>query len=107
MTWQTLGDALAELERTDPRVAEAAAQYDEAVFRLRMHAGAGVGKAYRLRTGRKRPDTVYVQLGDEPSDDDPLVAAVVFPGMAGLIVQAVNERLASHPSQETACAPDD
>lgn len=48
-----------------------------------------------LRQGRKLsrtdgPQTLYIQRGDEPSDDDPCVGMVITPDVAKVIVQAVN-----------------
>src|SRR5262245_36621061 len=51
-----------------------------------------LGGRMKLRTGRKCERNLYVQLGPEPSDDDPLVGQVLTPGLARLIVQAVNGR---------------
>lgn len=39
----------------------------------------------KLRTGRKNPRTLYLQLGDVPSDDDPCVAFMVDPDTASVI----------------------
>jgi hypothetical protein len=46
--------------------------------------------AWRLRTGRKVGRTVYRQLGDEPSDADPLVGVMDTPELAARVVEAVN-----------------
>lgn len=42
------------------------------------------------RQGRKVPRMLYLQQGDEPADDDPIVGLVDTPELAALIVAAVN-----------------
>jgi len=42
------------------------------------------------RTGRKVGRTIYVQIGDEPSDGDPLIGVMDTPELAALVVEAVN-----------------
>jgi len=42
------------------------------------------------RTGRKVGRTVYLQLGDEPSDDDPLIGVMDTPELADAAVTAYN-----------------
>lgn len=45
-----------------------------------------------LRQGRHNLDIVYLQLGDEPSDDDPRVAVCNTEGQAELLVALANLR---------------
>ena len=45
----------------------------------------------KLRQGRKVGRTLYRQLGDEPSDDDPIVGLVDSIELAKIIVEAVNK----------------
>jgi hypothetical protein len=45
----------------------------------------------RLRTGRKVERTLYIQVGDQPSDDDRLIGMVDTPELAETIVRAVND----------------
>ncbi len=44
------------------------------------------------RTGRKVGRTIYRQVGDEPSDDDPLIGVMDTPELAAEAVAAVNAR---------------
>jgi hypothetical protein len=44
----------------------------------------------RWRVGRKVGRTIYLQVGDEPSDDDVLVGVMDTPELAALAVAAVN-----------------
>ena len=44
----------------------------------------------RLRTGRKLDVTLYIQLGDEPSDDDELLGMFLDPARAELFVKIAN-----------------
>jgi hypothetical protein len=44
----------------------------------------------RLRAGRKLSRTIYLQLGDEPSDDDELLGLFLDPARADLVVKTVN-----------------
>jgi hypothetical protein len=44
------------------------------------------------RVGRKVGRTIYRQLGDQPSDDDPLIGVMDTPEDAFLVVSAVNGR---------------
>ncbi len=44
----------------------------------------------KLRTGRKLDLTIYVQMGDEPSDDDELLGLFLDPMRAKLFVDIVN-----------------
>ena len=50
-------------------------------------------EAIRLRTGRKVGRTLYRQLGEQPSDGDPIVGLVDSVELAALIVEAVAEKL--------------
>jgi hypothetical protein len=50
----------------------------------------------KLRLGRKLSaveglQTLYLQAGDEPSDQDPCVGMVISRDLAKIIVRAVNE----------------
>lgn len=42
------------------------------------------------RTGRKVGRTIYLQHGDEPSDDDQLIGVMDSPDLAERVVMAVN-----------------
>lgn len=44
----------------------------------------------KLRTGRRNPRNLYLQVGDEPSDRDPCVGFMVDDGSAALIADALN-----------------
>lgn len=46
--------------------------------------------AVKLRQGRKVAKTIYIQTGDEPSDEDPLVGYIEDPALAALIVARFN-----------------
>ena len=46
----------------------------------------------RLRVGRKVGRTIYIQLGPEPADTDPLVGVMDTPGWAAAVVEAYNAR---------------
>lgn len=46
--------------------------------------------AVKIRQGRKVAKTIYVQLGEEPSDDDALVGYIEDPALASLIVARFN-----------------
>ena len=45
------------------------------------------------RTGRKVGRTIYAQMGNEPSDNDPLIGVMDTPDLARLVVRAVNAML--------------
>ena len=47
----------------------------------------------KLRLGRKNAQNLYIQSGDEPSDDDRAVGHICNPTVAYGIVEAVN----AHP----------
>jgi hypothetical protein len=42
------------------------------------------------RVGRKVGRTIYLQVGDEPSDDDQLIGVMDTPELALIVVAAVN-----------------
>jgi hypothetical protein len=44
----------------------------------------------KLRTGRRNPRNLYLQLGDEPGERDPCVGFMVDDGSAALIADALN-----------------
>lgn len=44
----------------------------------------------KLRTGRKLGQTIYIQMGDEPSDDDELLGLIIDPARATVLVQIAN-----------------
>jgi len=44
----------------------------------------------KLRTGRKLDCTIYIQMGDEPSDADELLGLFLDPARAELFVRIVN-----------------
>lgn len=46
----------------------------------------------KLRQGRRNPLTLYVQLGDEPSDTDPCLGMVLNQHVAAILCRLVNER---------------
>lgn len=46
----------------------------------------------KLRTGRRNLRTLYVQLGDEPTDDDPCLGLVLDQHAAAILCRLVNER---------------
>lgn len=50
-----------------------------------------------VRTGRKVGRTLYIQLGKEPADSDPIVGLVDTPELAALICKAVNAQLDDRP----------
>jgi hypothetical protein len=49
--------------------------------------------AGRLRVGRKVGRTLYIQIGEEPSDDDELCGIMDTPELAAIVVAAVNGEL--------------
>jgi uncharacterized protein (DUF608 family) len=44
------------------------------------------------RTGRHRDNNLYVQLGEQPSDDDPQIGTLFVEGLGQMVVDAVNEK---------------
>ena len=46
--------------------------------------------AQRWRTGRRVGRTIYAQIGDQPSDDDPLIGMMDSIGLAIATVRAHN-----------------
>jgi len=61
------------------------------------HLVTGSETERRWRTGRKVGRTIYRQVGEEPSNDDPLIGVMDTPEWAALVVDAVNQRIAQHP----------
>jgi len=57
----------------------------------------------RLRTGRHLNRTIYVQLGDEPSDDDELLGLFLDPQRAAVMVAIAN---GDQPPLSTPGGPD-
>lgn len=58
----------------------------------------------KWRTGRKNPRTIYIQRGDEPSNDDPFIGTLDTPELVRQAVDAVNGVLSAEsakPEQET------
>lgn len=51
----------------------------------------------RWRTGRKVGRTLYLQIGDEPSDSDPIIGLMDSPDLAELVVESVNTVRAAAP----------
>jgi hypothetical protein len=49
------------------------------------------------RTGRKVGRTIYLQLGQDPSDDDVLIGVMDRPDLAEIVVDAVNEWTTERP----------
>jgi hypothetical protein len=45
----------------------------------------------KVRTGRRNLHTLYLQLGDQPSDDDRCIGFMIRPEAAILLVGAVNQ----------------
>lgn len=45
----------------------------------------------KVRTGRHNDRIVYIQLGEEPSDDDEMLAVFFDPVRASTTVQIMNE----------------
>jgi hypothetical protein len=57
----------------------------------RPHAAYQLSQAGRLwRQGRSVGRTIYVMVGDEPSKDDLLIGVMDSPGLAAVVVDAVN-----------------
>jgi hypothetical protein len=48
--------------------------------------------AWRLRVGRHVGRTIYVQQGDEPTDNDRLIGLMDTPELAALVVASVNNQ---------------
>lgn len=46
------------------------------------------GAVMKIRTGRKNPHTLYLQLGDDPSDDDLRIGFMIDPQEASLLAEA-------------------
>jgi hypothetical protein len=44
----------------------------------------------KLRTGRHNDRIVYIQIGDEPDDNDPMLATFFDAGNARAVVDCVN-----------------
>jgi hypothetical protein len=57
------------------------------------------------RQGRKEQRMIYIQRGPEPADDDPIVGLVDTPGLAALIVAAVNSYGGDRGEDEAREAP--
>lgn len=93
-TYMTLTAALAELERTDPTVRVAADRLDDVIASIVTRARASVGEPVLFRTGRTVGRTIYVQLGPEPADTDPIIGLVDTALWAQVIVEAVNSHFA-------------
>lgn len=55
-----------------------------------MTAEIRLRQSLTTRQGRKVPRMLYLQAGDEPADDDPIIGLVDTPELAALIVAAVN-----------------
>lgn len=71
-------------------------QLEQEAIALELRLGMKIGDAsWRRpwRTGRKVYRTIYVQLGDEPSNEDPLIGLMDTPKLAQEAVEAHNERL--------------
>lgn len=47
----------------------------------------------KLRTGRHNPLTLYLQLGERPSDTDPCIGLAVGPEVAATLVRLANGEL--------------
>jgi hypothetical protein len=43
----------------------------------------------KLRRGRKNLHALYLQRGDQPSDDDPFLGSMVDPEYAALVTESV------------------
>jgi hypothetical protein len=46
----------------------------------------------KFRVGRKVGRTLYLQLSDEPSDEDPLIGVMDTRALAALVCDAINAR---------------
>jgi hypothetical protein len=44
----------------------------------------------KLRCGRKQPQNLYVQQGDEPSDEDQYIGVIFDPMRAAVLIDIVN-----------------
>lgn len=44
----------------------------------------------KLRVGRKQDRNLYIQLGDEPSDEDEYLGVIFDPMRAAVLVEMVN-----------------
>lgn len=45
----------------------------------------------KLRTGRRNPHNLYIQVGDNPSDDDDIsIGYIKYPQLTPLIVEGFN-----------------
>ena len=45
----------------------------------------------RLRTGRKQAQNLYVQMGDDPSDEDEYIGVIFDPTRAKYLCEIVSE----------------
>lgn len=54
-------------------------------------------RGVKFRKGRKAKRTLYLQLGDQPADDDPIIGIVDNEALAGFLVEGGNELLLSNP----------
>lgn len=61
----------------------------------------------RWRTGRKVGRTIYIQTGDEPSDDDTLIGVMDTPQLAAYVVAAVENAQRRYRLAETLGLVDD
>lgn len=62
----------------------------------RLWEAAYAPSMVRWRVGRKIGRTIYLQLGDEPTDGDPLIGLMDTPALAMIAVTAVNEMGRGH-----------
>lgn len=44
----------------------------------------------KLRPGRKQPQNLYFQIGEEPGDNDTYIGVIFDPANAGIIISMVN-----------------
>ena len=44
----------------------------------------------KIRTGRKQDRNLYIQLGDEPSDEDEYLGVIFDPIRAAILVEILN-----------------
>ena len=69
--------------------------YDAIVSRLQDLHRRLLDEGMRFRTGRRQPRTIYLAVGDEPSEDDISVGMMDTPELAALAVSALNAHVAA------------
>jgi hypothetical protein len=56
----------------------------------------------RIRVGRKQDRNLYIQLGDEPSDDDEYLGVIFDPMRAAVLVEVLNGKRPPFVEREAA-----